>query len=239
MVMLTVPDKRSQNDHRPLSERKSHERTNDAAAAADLHAAHPCRAAPRRAADRVAPRRGRHPPHHLPRAGRALAPHGQRARGAGRQVRRPRRHAGLERLPPHGAVLRGVGLGRGAAHAQPAPAPRPGGLDRRPRRRPGAVLRPDLPAADRGHRLAREDDQGVRRDDRPRAHAGIEQGARPAVLRGADRRRQRRLHVAELRREHRRRRCATRRAPPATPRARCTATARRCCTPTPRRCPTR
>ena len=34
-----------------------------------------------------------------------------------------RRHAGLERLPPHGAVLRGLGLGRGAAHAQPAPAP--------------------------------------------------------------------------------------------------------------------
>ena len=38
----------------------------------------------------------------------ALAPHGQRARRARRQVRRPRRHAGLERLPPHGAVLRGV-----------------------------------------------------------------------------------------------------------------------------------
>ena len=35
------------------------------------------------------------------------------------------------------------------------------------------------------------------------------------------------------------RRCATRRAPPAIPRACCTAIARRCCTPTPRRCPMR
>ena len=88
--------------------------------------------------------------------------------------RRARRHAGLERLPPHGAVLRGLRLGRRAAHAQPAPASRPGGVDRRPRRRPGAVLRPDLPAADRGDRLAREDHQGLRRDDRPRAHAGVD-----------------------------------------------------------------
>ena len=113
-------------------------------------------------------------------------------------LRRPRRHAGLERLPPHGAVLRGVGLGRGAAHAEPAPASRPGGLDRRPCRRPGPVLRPDLPAAGRGRGLAREDHQGLRRDDRPRAHAGRQRRARPAVLRGADRRRQRRVRLAEF-----------------------------------------
>ena len=185
------------------SERKPHERPNDAAAAADLHAADPRRAPPRRAADRVASRRRRHPPHDLPRVGRALAPHGQRDCRDGRALRRSRRHARLERLPSHGAVLRGQWFGRGAAHAESATAPRPGGVDRRPRRRPGAVLRPDLPAADRGHRLAREDDQDVRRDDRPRAHAGIEQGAGPVELRGADRGCQRRLHVAQFRREHR------------------------------------
>ena len=39
---------------------------------------------------------------------------------------------------------------RRAAHHQPAPVPRPDRLHRRPRRRPGAVLRPDLPAAGRG-----------------------------------------------------------------------------------------
>ena len=112
----------------------------------------------------------------------ALAAHGV-------ALRRPRRDAGLERLPPPGAVLRGVGLGRRAAHAQPAAAPRPGRLDRRPCRGPGPVLRPDLPAAGRGDRRAREDHQGLRRDDRPRPHAGGVDGAEPAVLRGPDRRR--------------------------------------------------
>ena len=159
--------------------------------------------------DRVAPRRGRPAPHHLPRARRALAPHGQRAAPrCGVEVRRPRRHAGVERLPPHGAVLRGVGLGRRAAHAQPAPASRPGRLDRRPCRRPGPVLRPDLPAADRGDRLAREDDQGLRRDDRPRAHAGASSKVpEPAVLRGADRRRERRASRGPSSTRTRPRRC--------------------------------
>ena len=168
------------------------------------------------------------------RLANALAAHGI-------ELRRPRRDAGLERLPPHGAVLRGLGIGRRAAHAQPAPAPGPGRLDRRPCRRPDPVLRPDLPAADRGDRLAREDDQGLRRDDRSRAHArrGRSGDPEPALLRGADRRRGRRLRVARVRREQRPRRCATRPAPPAIRRARCTATARRCCTPTRRRFRTR
>jgi fatty-acyl-CoA synthase len=50
------------------------------------------------------------------RMANALAP-------ARREARRPRRHAGLERLSPPRGLLRRVGLGRGAAHAQPAPAP--------------------------------------------------------------------------------------------------------------------
>ena len=40
---------------------------------------------------------------------------------------------------------------------QPAPAPRPDRLHRRPRRRPGAVLRPHLPAADPGRGQPHED----------------------------------------------------------------------------------
>ena len=93
------------------------------------------------------------------------------------------------------------GLGRGPAHAQPAAASRPGRLHRRPRRRPGAVLRPDLPAAGRGGGGAAEDREALRRDDRPRAHAGHEQDPRPALLRGAARRRERRLRLARARRE--------------------------------------
>ena len=84
-----------------------------------------------------------------------------------------------------------------------------------------------LPAAGRGHRQPREDDQGLRRHDRPRAHAAASKRAQPAVLRGPGRgatatssngRRSTRTPPA---------RCATPRAPPATPRARCTATAPR------------
>jgi len=50
---------------------------------------------------------------------RTLASPGQRAGGARHRVRRPRRLARLERLPPHGAVLRGLRIGRRAAHADP------------------------------------------------------------------------------------------------------------------------
>ena len=56
---------------------------------------------------------------------------------------------------------------------QPAPAPRADRLHRQPRRRPGAVLRPDLPAAGRGaSRRAPKTVKALGRDDRPRAHAG-------------------------------------------------------------------
>ena len=85
----------------------------------------------------------------------------------------------------------------------------------------------------------REDRQGLRRDDRPRAHAGESRKSRTCVLRRAGRGPVDRLRLAELRREHGLARCATPRARPATRRARSTAIARRSCTPMPLRCPTR
>ncbi len=159
--------------------------------------------------------------------------------GLGVVRRRPGRDPGLERLPPPRAVLRGLGLRRGAAHAQSAPPSGPGGLHRRPRRGPGPVLRPDLPAADRGDRRARQDDPPLRRDDRPRAHAGELEGREPALLRGPARAARRPPRVADLRRSRRLVALLHRRAPPAIRRACCTATARRCCTPSRSRCPIR
>ena len=147
------PDTLHSTDHRT---KNSMNGLDDAAAAADLVAADARRAPPRRAGDRLAPRRRRHPPLHLPRAGRS-------ARAAW-PTRWPRSACsfgdrvatlawnGYRHMELYYAVSR---LGRGAAHAQPAPAPRPDRLDRRPRRGPGAVLRPDLPAAGRGDRRAR------------------------------------------------------------------------------------
>ena len=127
-----------------------------------------------------------------------------------------------------------------AAHHQPAPASGPDRLDRQPCRGPGAVLRPELPAA--GARRCTPqlpDDQAVRsrcamRDKLP-ADSGI---PNLRELRGLDRRPSRPTTTGPSSTRTRPRACATRAAPPATPRARCTATARPCCTPMPRRCPT-
>ncbi len=191
---------------RPPPSRRPYERPDDAAAAADFLPARARRAPPRRTRDRLAPRRRRYPPIHLQGPGHTLPPPGQGTGRPGREGPRPRGHAGLERLSPHGAVLRGQRQRRRAAHRQPAPAPGPDRLYRRPRRRPGAVLRPHLPAADPGRGEPDEDGQGLRRDDRPRAHAGggsCSQDPQPAVLRGTARSPGRPLRLARIRREHR------------------------------------
>jgi acyl-CoA synthetase (AMP-forming)/AMP-acid ligase II len=110
---------------------------------------------------------------------------------------------------------------------QPAPAPRPDRLDRRPRRGPGAVLRPHLPAAGGGWRR-HEDRCALRADDRPRAHAGGQPRIDPGLLCYEDliEAEDDRYDLARVRREHASELCYTS-APPATPRACCTATARR------------
>ncbi len=154
---------------------------------------------------------------------------GEGAARARRRAGRPHRHARVERLPAPRALLRRLRHGRRAAHDQSAPVSRADRVHRQPRRGPVRVLRPDVRAAGREARAEADDGQGLRRDDRPRAHA-VDRGPQPALLRGARRGAGRRLRVAELRRARPRRRCATRRARPAIPRACCTRTARRCCT---------
>ena len=197
------------------------------------------RTPPPRRADRVAPRRGRHPPLHLPRRGGTGAPGGQRARPPGPGLQRPRGHAGLERLPPPRAVFRHLRQRPRRAHAQPAPGARPGGLDRQPCRRPRAVLRHDLLADRQGGLAPVHDRQALDRAVRCRRAAGRQRHRRPAELRGLDRPRERHLRLAGVRRAAAPRRSATPAAPPATRKARCTATARPCCTPRAWRCPIR
>ena len=69
------------------------------------------------------------------------------------------------------------GHGRGAAHGEPAPVPRPDRLDRQPRRRQDPVLRHHLPA-DRGEgRAAADDGEDLHRVHRPRAPAAIGRAA--------------------------------------------------------------
>ena len=70
--------------------------------------------------------------------------------------------------------------------------------------------------------------QGLRRDDRSRAHA-VARRAQPPLLRGLVGAAVRRLRMAGVRRDAPRRRCATRPARRATRRACCTPIARRCC----------
>ena len=166
--------------------------------------------------DRLADRRRTDSPLHLRRhpppveAGRKGT--GRARRRAGRACRDAR----VERLPAHGALLRRLRHGADPAHDQPAALPGAARVHRQSCRRPVPVLRPDVRAARRKARAAPEDRQGLRRDDRPRAHADGKHSA-PPVLRGARRRAERRLRVARRSTKRPRRRCAIRPGPPANP----------------------
>ena len=155
------------------------------------------------------------------------------------RARRPRRQRsawnGYRHMELYFAVS---GAGSGAAHDQPAPASGADRLDRRPCRGPGAVLRPDVPAAGRGDRAALHDGEalGAMTD---RAHMPAEQRQARNLL----------CYEELIERPNPidspgpsstrtpRRRSATRRARPATRRACCTAIARRSCTRSPSRLP--
>ena len=145
---------------RCTASRRRHERPDHAAAAADLVAAD---ARERHHGDtEMVSRRVEGGIHRYtyaePRRARGA---GQRAGAARRRRRRPGRHAGLERHRHLELYYAVSGIGRRAAHAQPAPASRADRLHRQPRRGPAAVLRPDLRAAGRGDRAARADGQAM------------------------------------------------------------------------------
>ena len=142
---------------------------------------------------------------------------------------RSHRDARVERLPAHGALLRRVRHGRGAAHDQSAAlsrsrsttsstTPRTSTCSSTSRsRRCVEKLAPQLKTV-KGF-VAMTD----------RAHMPALDDPEPAVLRGAGRRAGQRLRVAGVRRDAPRRRCATRRARRAIRRACSIRTARRCC----------
>ena len=169
--------------------------------------------------------------------GPRAAPHGQRAGGA-----RHRASATASPRWPGTATATWSCTTRSRARARCCTrstrgCTRPGGLDRRPCRGPGPVLRPDLPAAGRGDR---------RRVKTIKAFVAMTDRAtcRPASVPNL-------LCYEELIEPPATefdwpsstrtppRRCATPRARPATRRARSTATARPCCTPTPAALPGR
>ena len=188
---------------------------------------------PRRRRDRLAPRRGRHPPLHLSR--------GARARAAARQcARTPGRKPG-DRIASlawnghrHFELFYAVGRRRhGDAHGESAPVPRADRVDHQRRRGRLALHRLDVPAAHReGCGRSCTTLKGVvlmtdRRPHGPRAPrsptcSATRSWSRPR-RRTTNGRRSTRTPPAAF---------ATRRAPPAIPRARSTATAPPSCTPT-------
>ena len=148
---------------------------------------------------------------------------------ARRRAGRPRRHAGVERLSPLRAVLRGVGHGRGHPHRSTRGSSTTSSTyivnhaeDR--------VVFFDLTFLPLVEKLAPRCPRvktWVAMTDR--AHMPAVAIAGPAVLRGAARGRETTTSTGPSSTRTPPSACATRRAPPAIPRACCSATARRCC----------
>ena len=145
-------------------------RQHDGPAAADLVHIDLCRAPLWRHRDRVAPGRtglaaGSIAPLHVPGLRRARPPPGPCAGRPWHDDGGTRRHAGVERLPPSRAVLRGVRRRTGAPHGQSAPARRPGRVYRQSRRRPASFFRYHVFAAGRSRGCAMSHGQGLRADE--------------------------------------------------------------------------
>ena len=102
-------------------------------------------------------------------------------------------------------------------------------VHRQPRRGPVPVLRPHVRAAVEKLAPGDDDGQGLRRDDRPRAHAGARASRTCSATRSWSARRTA-TTTGPRSTSTRPRRSATRRARPAIRRACCIRTARRCCT---------
>ena len=145
---------------------------------------------------------------------------GPGAAAARHRARRPGRHARLERLSPFRALLRRLRHRRGLPHDQPAAVRRADRLHRQPRRGSAAVRRPDASCRwSSGWRRNSRAVPPLRRDDRPGAHAD-HRACRTLLcyeeLIAAERTRTSPGPSSTRRRP---RRCATPRAPPASPRA--------------------
>ena len=183
--------------------------------------------------------RGRHPPLHLPRRAPARAPAGQRARRARGAEQRPRRHAGLERLPPfRDSTTRISGMGAVCHTINPRLFPEQ--IAYIVNHAEDQYVFFDLTFAPLVEKLAphcKSVRGWVAMTDR--AHMPQAALAEPAVLRGPGQRRSRTTTSGRSSTRTPPRRCATPRARPATPRACSTRTARPSCTPTPPACPMR
>ncbi len=186
---------------------------------------------PSRHRNRLPHRRGSDPSLHLGRHPSPLEAGREGVAGARRRARRPHRDARLERLPAHGALLRRFGNGRGAAHDQPAPVPGADRIHRQPCRGPVPLLRFHVRAAAGAARAEDALRQGLRRDDRPVAHAVAERSRTCSATRTSS---ARRTAITTGRRSTSapRLRFATRRERRDIPRACSIRTGRRCCIPT-------
>ena len=134
----------------------------------------------------------------------------------GRPAGRPRRHLGLEQLPPPRALLRRAVHGRRPAHAQHPAVPRPARptSSTTPRTRSIFVDRRCCPLCSSSPARC-SSRRAVRRDGRRRRAA--RRVARDLRLRGAAGREPAALRVPAPGRERRRRRCATRRGTTGNP----------------------
>ncbi len=170
-------------------------RSDDVRAFAIVRVAGAGGAALRHGRNRIPARRGRHSPLYLrglpcPRHATGQCAHGPRHRG-----RRPRRHAGVERLSPYGAVLWRDRHWRGLSYHQPSPVPGTDRLHHQSCPRPRGLLRCLVPGPGRADRAAmsscRVMGHAVRRHQ-PAARTD----AAARKLRGSDRRAARPFRLA-------------------------------------------
>ena len=144
--------------------------------------------------NRVAELRGAGPPHQLGHGSWPRPAGGRRPPATGHAAGGPHRHPGLEHLAARRELVWHFGHGRGGPHHQSASVRGTDRLYRQPRRRPGAVLRPDLRQAGREAGAAAQDHRTLCAAHRSGAHAG-RYVAEPPLLRGSAGRRERRRTV--------------------------------------------